>query len=136
MKREGGRRKPYAAAATDNLDSGVDLEYLIHGHSLFFDRLVELIPARFYLPADEDKPWFQGLSKDAKAAAKAESRVNLRVSRRACLDPAKSSATTLDLLRKSIEAEKIATDTSEEEDNGDQDEDDGKMGRRWITPTP
>ncbi|CAL9780691.1 unnamed protein product, partial [Musa acuminata subsp. burmannicoides] len=78
--------------------------------------------------------WFQGLSKDAKAAAKAESRVNLRESRRARLDPAKSSTTTLDLLKKSIEAEKIATDTSEEEDNGD--EDDGENETEVDNPHP
>ncbi|KAJ6890347.1 hypothetical protein NC651_023990 [Populus alba x Populus x berolinensis] len=42
-----------------------------HQSSLFFDKLIELIPAKFYLPTDEkDKPWFPGLSKGAKASAK------------------------------------------------------------------
>ncbi|RWW02633.1 hypothetical protein GW17_00034269 [Ensete ventricosum] len=126
-----GRRRP--AAATD---SGVDLKDLIHGHSVFFDRFVQLILARNYLPTDEDKPWFHGLSKDAKATAKAESRVNLREFRPARLDPAKSSTTTLDLLKKSIDAEKIATDTSEEADNGDEDEDDGENETEVDNPCP
>ncbi|XP_010943902.1 uncharacterized protein [Elaeis guineensis] len=91
----GGGEKPFPAAGDSNLKT------LIHGHSVYFDHLVELIPARFYLPADEDKPWFQGLSKTAKAAAKKESRENVRKARRARLDPEKS-ATTLDLLKKSI----------------------------------
>ncbi|KAG1355231.1 ribosomal RNA-processing protein 14-C [Cocos nucifera] len=91
----GGSQKPFPKAG----DS--DLKALIHGHSVYFDHLVELIPARFYLPADEDKPWFQGLSKTAKVAAKKESRQNLKKARRARLDPEKS-ATTLDLLKKSI----------------------------------
>ncbi|KAK3200577.1 hypothetical protein Dsin_023992 [Dipteronia sinensis] len=48
----------------------VDLKSIIRS-SLFFDKLVELIPAKFYLPVDElEKPWFQGLSKDEKALAK------------------------------------------------------------------
>jgi 60S ribosome biogenesis protein Rrp14 len=39
-----------------------DLKTLIHKHSLFFDQLVELIPARLFLPySDDDKPWFLGL---------------------------------------------------------------------------
>ncbi|KAF8397929.1 hypothetical protein HHK36_016855 [Tetracentron sinense] len=83
----------------------VDLK-LIHQHALFFDNLVELIPAKFYLPVeDEAKPWFQGLSKVAKASAKIESRENIKKARRARLDPEKSS-TTLDLLKQNLENEK------------------------------
>ncbi|RXH78441.1 hypothetical protein DVH24_001959 [Malus domestica] len=66
--------------------------------------LVELIPARFYLPVDDDdKPWFQGLSKTAKASAKKESKENIKKARRERLDPEKSSKTTLDLLKQSLE---------------------------------
>ncbi|OVA16565.1 hypothetical protein BVC80_1545g5 [Macleaya cordata] len=50
-----------------------DLKSIIQQHLRFFDKLVELIPARFYLPVeDKEKPWFQGLSKVAKASAKKE----------------------------------------------------------------
>ncbi|CAL9069192.1 ribosomal RNA-processing protein 14-C-like [Musa acuminata AAA Group] len=139
MKRKVGRQEMSSAsvvAVGSSIDGGVDLKTLIHGHSLFFDRLVELIPARFYLPVDDDKPWFQGLSKAAKAAVKAESRDNLKEARRVRLDPAQSS-TTLDLLKRSIEAEKSAADTSddEEDDEGeeDEDEDEDEIGSESMT---
>ncbi|PON78520.1 Surfeit locus [Parasponia andersonii] len=97
--------------------SVVDLKSLIHQHSLFFDKLVELIPAKFYLPTDDmDKPWFQGLSKAQKASAKKESKENIKKARRDRLDPDKSSATTLDLLKQSLEREK------ENESDDDDDE--------------
>ena len=51
----------------------------VRGNALFFDSLVQLIPLRFYLYAvDEDRPWYQGLSKFAKTAMKAESHANLK----------------------------------------------------------
>ncbi|MQL81767.1 hypothetical protein Taro_014231 [Colocasia esculenta] len=83
-----------------------DLKALIRGHSLFFDRLVDLIPARFYLPApdDDERPWYPGLSKQARASAKKQSRENTKKSRRARLDPEKSSS-TLDLLKRRVEAD-------------------------------
>ncbi|KAJ6890350.1 hypothetical protein NC651_023992 [Populus alba x Populus x berolinensis] len=85
----------------------VDLKSLIHQSSLFFDKLIELIPAKFYLPTDEkDKPWFHGLSKGAKASAKKEARENIKKARKDRLDPEKSSTTTLDLLMQNLEKEK------------------------------
>ncbi|KAF0926147.1 hypothetical protein E2562_021990 [Oryza meyeriana var. granulata] len=60
----------------------------VHGHSLFFDALVQLIPPRFYLSAaDEDRPWYQGLSKAAKAAMKAQSCANVKAAHHARLQP-------------------------------------------------
>lgn len=91
---------------TKKINSVTDLKPLIHENSIFFDSLVESIPARFYLPTDDrEKPWFQGLSRSAKASAKKESRENIKKARRDRLDPEKSS-TTLDLLKKSIDAER------------------------------
>ncbi|RLN08528.1 ribosomal RNA-processing protein 14-like [Panicum miliaceum] len=88
----------------------------VHGHSLFFDALVQLIPPRFYLPSgDEDRPWYQGLSKAAKAAMKAQSRANVKAARRARLDPSAPPASTLDLLKKSV-----ADQAAEEEDEDDE----------------
>ena len=86
------------ANAAQNLDS------TILNHRLFFDKLIQIIPAKFYLPSFEDKPWFQGLSKAAKAAAKKETRQNIKKSRRDRLDPDKPSVTTLDLLKQSFVA--------------------------------
>ncbi|RWW00566.1 hypothetical protein GW17_00036465, partial [Ensete ventricosum] len=75
------------------------------------------------------------LSKAAKAAVKAESRDNIKEARRVRLDPAQSS-TTLDLLKRSIEAEKSAADTSDEEEDEedeDEDEDEGEIGSESMT---
>lgn len=108
-----GRKKQ---RTVNDSDSTVDLKSLIHESSLFFDKLVELIPARFYLPVDEsEKPWFQGLSKDKRAAAKKESRENIKKARRDRLDPEKSSTTTLDLLKQSLDKEKLISDSEDEE---------------------
>ncbi|KAI3812176.1 hypothetical protein L1987_16883 [Smallanthus sonchifolius] len=99
----------------------VDLKTLIHDHAQFFDKLVELIPAKFYLPVDEDsKPWFQGLSKDKKASLKQQTRENIKKSRRDRLDPEKSQTTTLDLLKKSIS--KNANDDKNSDEEADDDE--------------
>ncbi|KAL3725670.1 hypothetical protein ACJRO7_030668 [Eucalyptus globulus] len=109
------KKQRSAADSTSDPDAGLDLKSLIHQHSVFFDKLVELIPARFYLPTDDkDKPWFQGLSKDAKASAKKESRENIKKARRERLDPERSSKTTLDLLKQSLEKEKSSNESNEE----------------------
>ncbi|XP_022138581.1 ribosomal RNA-processing protein 14-C-like [Momordica charantia] len=97
-------------------NSGADLKSIIHQHALFFDKLVELIPARFYLPNDEkDKPWFQGLSKTEKVLAKKESKENLKKARRDRMDPEKYSKSTLDLLKQSLEKEKLKNESDDEE---------------------
>jgi hypothetical protein len=112
----------------------------VHGHALFFDALVQLIPPRFYLQAgDEDRPWYQGLSKAAKAAMKAQSRANIKTARRARLDPSAPPSSTLDLLKKSVadqaaeegeeeEEEKSVGETEESGDEaGSEDEDDDEI---------
>ncbi|KAL5542445.1 hypothetical protein UlMin_010155 [Ulmus minor] len=108
-------KKKKATAANDS-SSVLDLKSIICQHSLFFDKLVELIPAKFYLPTDNvDKPWFQGLSKAAKASAKKESKQNIKKARRARLDPEKSSTSTLDLLKQSLEKEKLKEESDDDE---------------------
>ncbi|KAJ3706475.1 hypothetical protein LUZ61_010180 [Rhynchospora tenuis] len=98
-----------------------NLKTLIHEHSLFFDQLVELIPARFFLPSySDDKPWFPGLSKSEKNKFKAQTRENIIKSRRDRLDPSQPSS-TLDLLKKSLAEE---NESSEEEDDDDDDDED------------
>ena len=38
-------------------DPDIDLKFPIHQHFLFSDKLIKLIPAKFYLPTDEkEKP--------------------------------------------------------------------------------
>ncbi|KAG6384825.1 hypothetical protein SASPL_153644 [Salvia splendens] len=68
------------------LDS--DLSSTIHSQSEFFDHLIELIPSRFYISADDDsKPWYQGLSKAAKASLRLKTKENLKLARRNRFDP-------------------------------------------------
>ncbi|KAJ4812106.1 Surfeit locus protein 6 [Rhynchospora pubera] len=99
-----------------------NLKTLIHEHSLFFDQLVELIPARFFVPNySDDKPWFPGLSKSEKNKFKAQTRENIIKSRRDRLDPSRPSS-TLDLLKKSL-AEEIES-SGKEDDDDDNDDDD------------
>nr|GMC79731.1 ribosomal RNA-processing protein 14-C-like [Ipomoea batatas] len=129
-----------AAAAT--AVAATDLKALIHESSVFFDNLVNLIPPRFYLPSDDSKPWFQGLSKAKKASFKRQSRENLKLARRNRLDPDKKIAqsSTLDLLKESIEKQKIAELSSGNTDDSDKEkpidfgeEDDGNGNDRSVT---
>ncbi|KAK7314691.1 hypothetical protein VNO77_33218 [Canavalia gladiata] len=46
----------------------------------------------FFFHIDKERPWFQGLSKVAKAEAKKETKENIKKSRRDRLDPDKPSA--------------------------------------------
>ncbi|CAN7037342.1 ribosomal RNA-processing protein 14 [Brassica rapa] len=105
------------------VDSGLGtIKSMVHQHSEFFDTLVELIPARFYLPDETERKWFPGLSKAQKARAKRKTTENLKKARRDRLDPEKSSLTTLDLLKQKIEKEKKKLSNEAAEDDNDDDE--------------
>ena len=55
-----------------------DFESMIHKNAHFFDKSIELIPAKFYLPTDDnEKPWFRGLGKGAKVKAKGKTIDNI-----------------------------------------------------------
>ncbi|RYR21985.1 hypothetical protein Ahy_B03g067278 isoform A [Arachis hypogaea] len=106
------KKKQKSVAETDTVQ---DLDSVIQDHTLFFDKLIELIPAKFYLPDDKDKPWFQGLSKAKKAEAKRETKENIKKSRRERLDPENPPAATLDLLKQNLGKEK-ANESSDQDD--------------------
>jgi Surfeit locus protein 6/60S ribosome biogenesis protein Rrp14 len=119
---EGGVADGTTTSTANN--SPGDLKTLIHEHSLFFDQLVELIPARFFLPySGDDKPWFPGLSMSEKKKFKAQTRENIIKSRRDRLDPTQPSS-TLDLLKKSLAEEKESSDEEPEDDDDDDNNDD------------
>jgi Surfeit locus protein 6/60S ribosome biogenesis protein Rrp14 len=119
---EGGVADGTTTSTANN--SPGDLKTLIHEHSLFFDQLVELIPARFFLPySGDDKPWFPGLSMSEKKKFKAQTRENIIKSRRDRLDPTQPSS-TLDLLKKSLAEEKESSDEEPEDDDDDNNDDD------------
>lgn len=92
------------AKKKDKVDSESDFK--THEHAEFFDKLIELIPARFYLPDETERKWFPGLSKAQKARAKKITNENLKKARRDRLDPEKSALTTLDLLNQKLLKEK------------------------------
>ncbi|XP_009593253.1 uncharacterized protein LOC107821668 [Nicotiana tabacum] len=101
------KQRSATTSAADTTTTTVDLKSLIHDHRLFFDKLIDLIPPRFYLPK-EDAPWYGGLSKAAKASAKRKSKENLKLARRNRLDPDKKDQTsTLGLLEQSLQKQQI-----------------------------
>ncbi|KAJ0235219.1 Uncharacterized protein HA466_0268140 [Hirschfeldia incana] len=109
------------AKKKEKVDSESDLSCIAHQHAEFFDKLIELIPARFYLPDETERKWFPGLSKAQKARAKRKTTENLKKARRDRLDPEKSGLTTLDLLKQKIEKEKKLSNNHEIADDDDDD---------------
>ncbi|KAH6807565.1 hypothetical protein C2S51_028673 [Perilla frutescens var. frutescens] len=108
MKKKKQNRITPAAEFAGNLES------VIHSHSEFFDHLIELIPARFYVPTDDadSKPWYQGLSKAAKASLKQQSKENLKLARRNRFDPDVEPSSAVKLHTDKAPAEPV-----DEEDN-------------------
>ncbi|KAG2334537.1 hypothetical protein Bca52824_005717 [Brassica carinata] len=111
-----------------------DVSCIAHQHAEFFDKLIELIPARFYLPDETERKWFPGLSKAQKARAKRKTTENLKKARRDRLDPEKSSLTTLDLLKQKIEKEKLSNEIAGDDDDDDSEEEetDHKKKRKSV----
>ncbi|KAK3026901.1 hypothetical protein RJ639_041370 [Escallonia herrerae] len=132
MKKKKQSHQTAAAAAPPptTATTSDDLRTLIHSHAAFFDRLVELIPAKFYLDSSDSKPYFQGLSKAAKASAKLQTKQNLKLARRQRLDPDKSQSSTLDLLKRNIEKENT---NGGENDDIDVVNDDADISTKPIT---
>ncbi|KAL3623502.1 hypothetical protein CASFOL_032318 [Castilleja foliolosa] len=118
MKKKKQRSTPTTAASTA-FPSDSDLKSIIHSHGEFLDRLVELIPARFYISNDSDsKPWIQGLSKAAKASLKLQSKKNLKLARRQRFDPdGEPSSTVLLLQQQSNKATENLTVLEDEDDS-------------------
>ncbi|KAJ4908787.1 Surfeit locus protein 6 [Raphanus sativus] len=117
------RRATDMAKKKDKVDSESDvMSSMAHQHAEFFDKLIELIPARFYLPDETERKWFPGLSKAQKARAKRKTTENLKKARRDRLDPEKSSLTTLDLLKQKIEKEKKLSNHEIPDDDDDSEE--------------
>ena len=70
------------------------LEDRVHQHSDFFDRLVELIPAKYYVPDEQNPEWSKfNKTKSAKAAAKQEAKENSKKALRAKLAPGNAQST-------------------------------------------
>jgi hypothetical protein len=90
------------------VDASQNLKSMIDENLPFFDKLIDLIPAKFYLPTDDNEmPWFQGLSKGAKAEVKKRTKENIKKSKAGRLDANKPFATTLDLLKQFLRKENV-----------------------------
>eukprot|EP00249_Psilotum_nudum_P010266 c22435_g1_i2 orf=65-406(+) len=95
------------------MSSQSDLRSLIHQHRIFFDELVELVPAKFYINnADrQNSTWHYGMSKAARAAAKQTTKDHLKKARRERLDPDKFTSTL-----KILEQQEMAGSKNVEDD--------------------
>ena len=100
----------------------VSLEERVAGHSDFFDRLVELIPARYYVPDEANPEWskFQK-TKSAKAAAKQAAKENSKKALRAKLQPG-NAMTSLEKMRLKEGAGGAAGPGAEGEEDSDEPE--------------
>jgi hypothetical protein len=90
------------------VDASRNLKSMIDENLPFFDKLIDLIPAKFYLPTDDNEmPWFQGLSKGAKAEVKKRTKENIKKSKAGRLDANKPFETTLDLLKQFLRKDNV-----------------------------
>ncbi|XP_010521679.1 PREDICTED: surfeit locus protein 6 homolog [Tarenaya hassleriana] len=111
------KKKAIVEAESDHMG---DIKSMLDQHAEFFDKLIELIPARFYLSDDSEKKWFPGLKKAEKEVAKRETNENIKKARRDRLDPEKSSLTTLDLLKQKLEKEKSSNEVDADDDEDEE----------------
>ena len=104
----------------------VSLKERVAGHSDFFDRLVELIPARYYVPDEQNPEWskFQK-TKSAKAAAKQAAKENSKKALRAKLQPG-NAMTSLEKMRLKEGAEGSDEDDEDDAKGSDEPESDNE----------
>tara|TARA_B110000977_G_scaffold172040_1_gene224116 strand:+ start:4200 stop:5600 length:1401 start_codon:yes stop_codon:yes gene_type:complete len=99
------------------------MEERIRGHSSFFDRLVELIPARHYVPDEKDPERSKfNKTKSAKALAKLEAKENSKKALRAKLQP--NGMTTLEKIKRKAKGSDDNDDDASDSENSSDFEDD------------
>eukprot|EP00241_Pyramimonas_parkeae_P021470 CAMPEP_0114304440 /NCGR_PEP_ID=MMETSP0059-20121206/15790_1 /TAXON_ID=36894 /ORGANISM="Pyramimonas parkeae, Strain CCMP726" /LENGTH=126 /DNA_ID=CAMNT_0001427543 /DNA_START=188 /DNA_END=565 /DNA_ORIENTATION=- len=95
-------------------------------HATFFDELVELAPAKFYIPIRRDDEWLRYRhSKSEKAAAKQARKENSKKAKRLKLDPEQALTTTEAIVKFSAEDGKDSESENSEDDDGE--DSDGEM---------
>ncbi|XP_060191334.1 ribosomal RNA-processing protein 14-C-like [Lycium barbarum] len=100
--------------STTTISTTTDLKSLICDHRIFFDKLIDLIPPRFYLPKDEPDTWYRGLPKAARASLKKQSKEHLKKARRNRLDPEKKEhSSTLGQLQQSLQNKQKTDDVED-----------------------
>ena len=97
------------------------LEDRVREHSDFFDRLVELIPAKYYVPEEANPEWSKfNKTKSAKAAAKQAAKENSKKALRAKLQPS-NARSTLERVREAALGPDADADKSEDDSENDSD---------------
>lgn len=85
-------------------------------HAKFFDRLVDLVPAKYYHPSDQELVNTKYLKKNAKAAAKQAMKEQYKQNKRAKLNP-DTAKTSLQIQQQQAERLQQSDDSDEEEAN-------------------
>lgn len=84
--------------ACKSIANMASLQELAKQHSAFFDRLVEMVPAKYFFDSDKDAVQTRYMKKDARAEAKQVIKQQRKQSKRAKLDP-EQATTALDVLK-------------------------------------
>ena len=85
-------------------------------NAIFFDQLVDLVPAKYYHPSDKEVVNTKYLKKNAKAAAKQAMKEQYKQNKRAKLNP-DTAKTSLQIQQQQAEKLKQSDDSEEDEDD-------------------
>lgn len=94
-------------------------------HARFFDHLVELVPAKYYLATDTEQVNLKYMKKSARDAAKAAFKQQHKQNKRAKLDPDQAK-TTLELQKAAAAAKQAqggAAESDTDDSGGEEDND-------------
>eukprot|EP00240_Pyramimonas_obovata_P015074 CAMPEP_0118936946 /NCGR_PEP_ID=MMETSP1169-20130426/21180_1 /TAXON_ID=36882 /ORGANISM="Pyramimonas obovata, Strain CCMP722" /LENGTH=223 /DNA_ID=CAMNT_0006880421 /DNA_START=136 /DNA_END=803 /DNA_ORIENTATION=+ len=98
----------------------------IKGHAAFFDSLVELIPAKYYVPNERNESWMKyNHNKSEKAAAQQARKENSKKAKRLKLDPSQV-VTTSEAIKRKAEQKEGESDDDDDDDDDDDVEDDSE----------
>mmetsp|Transcript_43896 Transcript_43896/g.73103 ORF Transcript_43896/g.73103 Transcript_43896/m.73103 type:complete len:374 (+) Transcript_43896:168-1289(+) len=111
-----GKKEQKMGAGGDGGVPAVD----VRGHAEFFDDLVELVPAKFYVPTLQNEEWMRYKhTKSEKSAAQQARKENSKKAKRLKLDPSQVVSTSEAIKRKA----EAGSDDDDEDDDGDEDDD-------------
>lgn len=85
----------------------------------FFDRLVDLVPAKYYHPSDQELVNTKYLKKNAKAAAKQAMKEQYKQNKRAKLNP-DTAQTSLQIQQQKAERLQQSDDSDDDDDDDDE----------------
>jgi hypothetical protein len=91
----------------------------IAAHSQFFDRLVELVPAKYYLEREADRIDMRSLKKGERRDAKATFKQQAKQAKRARLDPEQAASTLAQQAQQAQQQQQQARGGAHEREGGD-----------------